>query len=118
MSVSNLLAAAAWFVLATMIALLRPELSISRHAYIAGMVMGCFMLWRARVPAMPWLPAWWRTALNFVLPLYPIHLAIRTQTRRWNRHPDQSHRGCLNVRLPAPRLARSVYFPLPDHVKR
>jgi len=31
---------------------------------------------------------------------------------------DQSHRGCLNVRLPAPRLARSVYFPLPDHVKR
>ena len=43
---------------------------------------------------------------------------IRTQTRRWHRHPDQSHRGCLNVRLPAPRLARSVYFPLPDHVKR
>ena len=76
LSVSNLVAAAVWFVLATMIALLRPELSISRHGYIAGMVMGCFMLWRARLPVMPWLPEWWRTALNFVLPLYPMHLAI------------------------------------------
>ena len=76
LSISNLLAAAAWFVLATMVALFRPELSISRHAYVAGMVMGCFMLWLARGPAMLWLPAWWRSALTLVVALYPLHLAI------------------------------------------
>ncbi len=29
-----------------------------------------------------------------------------------------AHRACLNIRLPAPRLALSVYFPRPDQVKR
>jgi tRNA A-37 threonylcarbamoyl transferase component Bud32 len=76
LGVSSLLAAAAWFGLATMIALLRPELPISRHAYIAGMVMGWFMLWRARGSVMLWLPEWWRSALHPVLAVYPLHLAI------------------------------------------
>jgi hypothetical protein len=76
LSVSNLLAASAWFIVATMIAFYRPELPISRSAYAAGMVMGFFMLGMARGPAMPWLPDWWRTALILVFPLNPLHMAI------------------------------------------
>ena len=51
LSVSNLVAAFVWFVVATMIALFRPELTVSRSAYAAGMVMGFFMLGMARGPA-------------------------------------------------------------------
>jgi GAF domain-containing protein len=76
LSVSNLLAAFAWFVVATLIALFRPELSVSRSAYAAGMVMGFFMLGMARGSAMPWLPSWWRNALILVFPLNPLHMAI------------------------------------------
>ena len=76
LSVSNLLAAAAWFVVATMIALFRPELPVSRSAYVAGMAMGFFFLGNARGPAMVWLPSWWRSALVLVFPLYPLHMAI------------------------------------------
>ena len=76
LSVSNLLAAFAWFVVATMIALFRPEQTVSRSAYVAGMVMGFFMLGMARGSAMPWLPSWWRNALLLIFPLYPLHMAI------------------------------------------
>ena len=76
LSVSNLLAAFVWFIVATMIALFRPELPVSRSAYVAGMLMGLFMLGNARGPAMPWLPDWWRTALILVLPVHPMHVAV------------------------------------------
>ena len=73
---SNLVASLVWIVVATLIALYRPELPVSRSAYLAGMVMGVFMLGQARASAMPALPDWWRTALLFVFPVYPLHLAI------------------------------------------
>ena len=76
LSVSNLLASFTWFVVATMIALFRPDVAVSRSAYVAGMVMGFFMLGMARGAAMPWLPSWWRTALILVFPLNPLHVAI------------------------------------------
>jgi GAF domain-containing protein len=76
LSISNLLGAFAWFVVATMIIIFRPELPIARSAYAAGMVMGFFMLGMARGVAMPWLPDWWRTALIVVFPLNPLHMAI------------------------------------------
>jgi eukaryotic-like serine/threonine-protein kinase len=76
LSVSNLLAASAWFVVATMIALFRPEQTVSRSAYVAGMAMGFFMLGMARGSAMPWLPTWWRNVLLLIFPLYPLHMAI------------------------------------------
>lgn len=73
---SSLVAAFVWFVVATMIALFRPEQTVSRSAYAAGMVMGFFMLGMARGPALAWLPSWWRTALLLVFPLNPLHVAI------------------------------------------
>ena len=108
LSISNLLAAAAWFVLATMIALFRPDLSISRSAYVAGMVMGCFMLWLARGPAMPWLPAWWRSALTLVVALYPLHVAIGYDF--YSRFPPgvSSTRLWRGIRIGAVRRLRRV----------
>jgi eukaryotic-like serine/threonine-protein kinase len=76
LSVSNLLAAFVWFLLATMIALFRPELTVSRSAYAAGMVMGFFMLGRALGMAPVWLPSWWRNAVIMVFLVSPLHLAI------------------------------------------
>jgi hypothetical protein len=75
-AISNLLAAFVWFAVGTTVALFRPELTVSRTAYAAGMVMGFFMLWLARAPVLPWLPSWLRTALILVFPLSPLHLAI------------------------------------------
>ena len=71
LSVSNLLAASAWFVVATMIALFRPEQTVSRSAYVAGMARGFFMLGNARGSAMPWLPAWWRKRPSPHIPVVP-----------------------------------------------
>ena len=76
LSVSNLFAAFVWFVVATMIALFRPDLTVSRSAYAAGMVMGFFMLGMSRGDWLAWLPSWWRAALILVFPLNPLHVAI------------------------------------------
>ena len=73
---SHLLTAFAWFAVGTMVALFRPELTVSRSAYAAGMVTGLLMLWLARGSVLPWLPSWWRTALSAVIPVSPLHLAI------------------------------------------
>jgi GAF domain-containing protein len=76
LGLSNLVAAFVWFVVATMIALFRPDLAVSRSAYVAGMFMGFFMLGMTRVPAIAWVPPWWRTALILVFPLVPLHVAV------------------------------------------
>ena len=73
---SFLAAASVWIVVATMIALFRPDQTLSRAAYAAGMGMGLFMLSFARGPSTELLPAWWRTALSFVFPFVPMHLAV------------------------------------------
>jgi hypothetical protein len=76
LALSCLVAALVWFVVATMIALFRPEQTASRSAYVSGMVMGLFMLSFGRDPAMTWLPQWWWTALLLVFPFIPLHVAI------------------------------------------
>ena len=76
LTMSSLVAAFVWFVVATMIALYRPDQSVSRSAYAAGMVMGFFMLGMARGPTLAWLPQWWRNAMLLVFPLNPLHVAI------------------------------------------
>ena len=59
-----------------MIAAYRPDQSVSRSAYFAGMVMGVFMVNQANGPAQAFLPEPWRTASLFVFPFGPMHLAI------------------------------------------
>ncbi len=77
LSISCLVAALVWFVVATMIALFRPDQPASRGAYAAGMVLGLFMLGFARGDAaMASVPRWWWTALVLVFPLNPLHVAI------------------------------------------
>jgi hypothetical protein len=70
---SSVAAALVWFVVATMIALFKPEQAASRSAYAAGMVMGLFMLGRARGAVFLLLSQ--RAAL-LVFPLNPLHVAI------------------------------------------
>ena len=67
-SLSQVAAASAWFVLATMIALLRPELAIARWLYAAAIVIGLEFVRGAAQPLMPWLPDWWKSALLLAVP--------------------------------------------------
>ena len=73
---SYLIAAFAWFLVATMIALYRPEQTVSRSAYAAGMVMGVFSLGMASWPAMAWVPPLWGIALILAFTVSPMHMAI------------------------------------------
>ena len=66
LSYSLLFDALTWFVVATLIALFRPEQVVSRSAYLAGMALGLFMLAQARGPAMAWVSPATRTALLFI----------------------------------------------------
>ena len=75
-SVFQVVIASAWFLLATLIALFRPELPIARWMYAAAMVIGLQFVREAAWPLMPWLPEWWRSALLLAVPMSPLHLAI------------------------------------------
>ena len=74
--VFQLVVAFAWLVVATMIALFRPELAVSRGAYAAGVLMACLHAEIAAWDALPWLPDWWRTAVVLTFPWYPLHVAV------------------------------------------
>jgi GAF domain-containing protein len=75
-STSNLGIAFVWFLVATMIALFRPELTVSRNAYAAGILFGCSHAQIAASSALPWLPDWWRTVVLLTFPWYPLHVAV------------------------------------------
>ena len=76
LSVFDLINAFVWLLVATMIALFRPELAVARSAYAAGLLMGCWHAQTAASSALPWLPDWWRTAVLLTFPWYPLHLAV------------------------------------------
>ena len=75
-SVVWLVVASAWFLLATMIALFRPELAIARWMYAAAMVIGLQFVREAAWPLLPWLPEWWKNALLLAVSMSPLNLAI------------------------------------------
>jgi hypothetical protein len=72
----ELVIALAWLLVATMIALFRPELAASRRAYVVGILMGCLQAQVAAIGALPWLPEWWRAAVLLTYPWYPLHVAV------------------------------------------
>jgi hypothetical protein len=65
-----------WLLVATMIALFRPELAVSRTAYAAGILMACLHAHVAAWSAVPWLPGWWRAAVLLTFPWSPLHVAV------------------------------------------
>jgi hypothetical protein len=75
-TVSKVVVASAWLLLATMIALFRPELTIARWLFAAAMVLGLQFVREAAWPVMSWLPEWWKSALLLAVSLSPLHLAI------------------------------------------
>jgi hypothetical protein len=75
-SVVRVVVASAWFLLATMIALFRPQLPIGRWMYAAAMVIGLQFVREAAWPLLPWLPEWWKNALLLAVSMSPLHLAI------------------------------------------
>ncbi len=127
LGISNLLTAFAWFAVATTVALFRPELTVSRSAYAAGMVTGLLMLWLARGSVLPWLPSWWRTALILVFPVSPLHLAIAydfnvrfppgvSTTRLWRRIRTGLYIVCGVLFVRGSLLDTVMYIVWPDRV--
>jgi hypothetical protein len=72
----ELLVALVWLLVATMIALFRPELAVSRTAFAAGVVMACLGAQVAASSALPWLPDWWRAVVLVTYPWFPLHVAV------------------------------------------
>ena len=75
-STSDLVIPLGWFLVATIIALYKPQLDVSRRAYAAGILMGCLHARNAAWAALPWLPEWWRAAVLLTFPWYPLHFAV------------------------------------------
>jgi GAF domain-containing protein len=65
-----------WCVVATLIAVFRPDRPIARWAYAAGMAMGLFFLAEAPGSSMAWLPHVQQIAILAIFPIAPLHLAI------------------------------------------
>ena len=77
LSVFDLINAFVWFLLATMIALFRPELAVVSQRVRSGTLDGLVRMRKLpRRSALPWLPDWWRTAVLLTFPWYPLHLAV------------------------------------------
>ena len=76
LSASYLVISFAWLIVATMIALFRPELPVARRAYAAGILMGSMHAQTAAWSALPWLTEWWRAAVILTFPWYPLHFAV------------------------------------------
>ena len=91
--VFELVVAFAWLLVATMIALFRPELAVSRSAYAAGVLMGCLQARTAAWNTLPWLPDWWRAAVLLTFFWYPLHVAVGYDF--YSRFPP----GVLTTRL-------------------
>lgn len=76
LSWSVLFVGVVWCVVATLIAVFRPDQPVARSAYVAGMAMGLFFLSNASGPAAPWLPHLHEVLNQALFPIAPLHLAI------------------------------------------
>lgn len=76
LSASLLFCGIVWCLVATLIAVTRPDQPIARMAYAAGMAMGLFFLSNALGPATSTLPHAQQAVIWVLFPIMPLHLAI------------------------------------------
>jgi GAF domain-containing protein len=125
LSVSKLLVTLAWFVVAAMIAFFRPELTISRPLLVAGMMLGLDGSYSAVLPALPWLPDWWRSLHLLILPVVPLHAAIGydfymrfppgvSSTRVWRGIRIALYAACTAMFVTGPLVDRVTDAVAPD----